>query len=59
MIDLFLSNNRIAVFLEKKNKIQITANTKELFNDKRLRYLQHRSDNYILAEGFCQQQLEN
>ena len=26
MIDLFLSNNRTAVFLEQKNKIQITVN---------------------------------
>ena len=30
MIDLFLSNNRVAVFLEQR-KIQITANTRRAF----------------------------
>ena len=31
MIDLFLSNNSIAVFLEQKKKFQITANTWRAF----------------------------
>ena len=49
MTDLFLSNNRIAVFLEQK-KSQITINTKGFSIARGTNIFRTRSDSYILAK---------
>ena len=62
MIDLLLSNNRIAVFLEqKKKKNQITANTLKAFQllEAVISLEAGQMSSYILAERFCQHQIEN
>ena len=62
MIDLLLSNNRIAVFLEQKKKInQITANTLRAFQllEAVISLEAGQMSSYILAKRFCQHQIEN
>ena len=59
MIDLFLSNNRIAVFLEQKKKSHHSKHMKGFSIIRGSNIFRRRSDRYILAKRFCQHQIEN